>query len=72
MTESEKRADEKAPTFVVRNIEELIALAHGPRVPLAEADLVDAAEIDELDSIRQLREFVLDTTVDGSIYRSAT
>jgi hypothetical protein len=72
MPEHDKRTDGGAPTFVVRNIEELVALAQWPRALLAEADLVEPAEMDELDSIRQLREFVLDATVDGSIYRSAT
>jgi hypothetical protein len=61
-----------APTFVVQSVEELVTLAHRPPVIIADADLVDPTELDELDSIRKLREFVLDTTVDASIYRSAT
>jgi hypothetical protein len=72
MPERDKPAEDAAPSFAVRNLEELVALAQWPRAPLADLDLVEPAELHELDSIRQMREFVLDTSVDTSIYRSGT
>ena len=72
MLELQDQSPGTAPTFTVRNVEELVTLAQRPHLIIMDADLVDPTELDELDSIRKLREFVLDTTVDLSVYRSAT
>lgn len=72
MPERDKPAEDAAPTFVVRNLEELVALAQWLHPSIVGADLVEPAELDELDSIRQMREFVLDTTADRWMYSSGT
>ncbi len=72
MPERDTPSEDTAPTFVVRNLEELVALARLPDPSLVDADLVEPAELNELDSIRQMREFVLDTTADRWMYSSGT
>lgn len=72
MPERDKPAEDAAPTFVVRNLEELVALARQSRPLTVGADLVEPAELIELDTIRQMREFVLDTTADRWMYSSGT
>ena len=60
------------PACCTGRCEELVALARLPDPSLVDADLVEPAELNELDSIRQMREFVLDTTADRWMYSSGT
>lgn len=72
MTDRIEAHDGASPTFVVRNLEELIAMAQASESSTIGADRVELSELSELDSIRLMREFVLDTTGDRWLYSSGT
>ena len=72
MPDCDKPDQDTAPTFVVRNLEELVALAQLSQPSIVGSDLVAPSELLELDSIRQMREFVLNTTGDRWMYSSGT
>jgi hypothetical protein len=72
MPDSKNDAVDAAPGFVLRNLEELLAVAHQSEFSLVGEDGIEPVEMEELDNIRLMREMVLDATVVHSVYRSGT